>query len=907
MENSRIKNYIFSALDIKPGEGVLVGLMFLYNFILLVTLYLLKPVRDSLFLVEMGAQQLPYVFILTALVAVPVSMGYSRYSSKVSLGWVINGVTLFLSASLVLIWWLLRIESPILYYALYIWVSIYSILITSQFWLLANDLFRPTQAKRIFALLSLGAIAGSIAGGEITGLLTDNFGLSPASLLLMGAGILFLTVFLVGAIRQVANGAEGTRQIFKKQDIEDRKGDELGSTLFKDILQSRHLLLIIGIIAISVITTTIIDYQFKTIASSVYLTDSTLTTFMGRFYGRINIVAFLLQLFLASKFIERRGVGGAVAILPSILLVGSISLFVWPGLIAAVLLRGADQSLKHSVDRTGRELLFVPVELKLKKRTKVFIDLFVDNGAQGLAGGLLLLLTFVFSISVPYLSLIVIGLLFIWIMLVIWVRRSYINQFRLSLEEQVNDEGSEQEVIDAELTLPKMLDNLQSRDNSTVLQSLKVLGEDYDLREIPIHVLEKLLGHPNPPVRKRTLKLFRTRNIDGYLQEVARLLEDPNAEVRLEAARYIYHFYEVDAYEVDWISLFKEGLNHRDVKIRAATLGLIAKDGGEQEYALISDELLEKALSFKGEGAKELRVEAARALGVAYNQSRAHFLQQLLEDRFPEVVKEAIYSAGKTGDRKFVPLLIDYLDTRRFKKSAQWGLSRYGRRILGTLLDYLVDEQGELSRQLQIPHILYLNQTQVALEVLQVGLDESNVPVRHQIIKALNKIRQKVTSPAFNKEKLKENVYLEARRYALLNQSLSVINLSHHPTLCELVGEEISKSFENVFRLLGLVYDADDIYNVYKGIKSGEEALVSESIEFLDNLMEWEIRKDLMPLFESELTEEQEYGDFEDMIQSKQEAIHFLASLSHPVLQSQLQQTGAIEGMSTRSKTDEPL
>lgn len=188
-----------------------------------------------------------------------------------------------------------------------------------------------------------------------------------------------------------------------------------------------------------------------------------------------------------------------------------------------------------------------------------------------------------------------------------------------------------------------------------------------------------------------------------------------------------------------------------------------------------------------------------------------------------------------------------------------------------------------------------------------MGLDESNVPVRHQIIKALNKIRQKVTSPAFNKEKLKENVYLEARRYALLNQSLSVINLSHHPTLCELVGEEISKSFENVFRLLGLVYDADDIYNVYKGIKSGEEALVSESIEFLDNLMEWEIRKDLMPLFESELTEEQEYGDFEDMIQSKQEAIHFLASLSHPVLQSQLQQTGAIEGMSTRSKTDEPL
>src|SRR5699024_10223871 len=148
MASNRIKQYFYSILDLKAGEGKLVGLMFLYNFILLVTLYLLKPVRDSLFLVEMGPQQLPYVFMLTALVAVPVSIGYSRYSSRASLSWVINGVTFFLAASLVAIWWLLGVESPVLYYTLYIWVSIYSILVTSQFWLLANALFRPMQDRK---------------------------------------------------------------------------------------------------------------------------------------------------------------------------------------------------------------------------------------------------------------------------------------------------------------------------------------------------------------------------------------------------------------------------------------------------------------------------------------------------------------------------------------------------------------------------------------------------------------------------------------------------------------------------------------------------------------------------------------------------------------------------------------
>src|SRR5699024_11241110 len=104
MASKRIKQYFYSMLDLKPGEGKLVGLMFLYNFILLVTLYLLKPVRDSLFLVEMGPQQLPYVFMLTALVAVPVSICYSRFSRWASLCWVLIGVAYFFDECLCYNW-----------------------------------------------------------------------------------------------------------------------------------------------------------------------------------------------------------------------------------------------------------------------------------------------------------------------------------------------------------------------------------------------------------------------------------------------------------------------------------------------------------------------------------------------------------------------------------------------------------------------------------------------------------------------------------------------------------------------------------------------------------------------------------------------------------------------------------
>ncbi|SMO51795.1 Npt1/Npt2 family nucleotide transporter [Fodinibius sediminis] len=879
-----MKEYLLSIVDLKSGEGRIVGLMVLYNFILLVTLYLLKPVRDSLFLVELGPRQLPFVFILTALAVVPISIGYSRFSARVSMGWVINGITLFLAVNLVVIWWLIRTDSQILYFGFYIWVSIYSILITSQFWLLANALFDPMQAKRIFGLLSLSAIAGAMAGGEITGFLVDQAGVAPQQLLLVGAVILFGTLLLVWAIRKEADGtfapAESSIESYPV-----REQPEMGRRFFNDIMNSRHLMLIIGIIAISVISTTIIDYQFKTVASAVYLTDERLTAFMGRFYGRVSIIALVLQLFLSTKFIERRGVGGAVTLLPCILLLGSVGLFIWTGLVAAVLLRGTDQSLKHSLDRTGRELLFIPVKMNLKKRTKVFIDLFVDNGAQGFAGLLLLLLTFQLTLSVQQISLVVIGLLACWIILAYWVQRSYVNEFRESVEKQVNNKQAALQQGGSMASMDQLVQNLQSHDEATVLRALESLRKRCDAEEMPLQVLERLLGHPDPGIRTSCLQLFRKCEIDGYIEEIARMIEDSSVAVRLEAARYIYHFYDAQRYEVDWLEILKEGLHHQDIKIRIATLGLIAKDGGREERALITTDYLEQAANYRGEHQKDLKMEVARVLGVVYARDRSHILMGLLQDSSPEVVQRAIIAAGRVGDRKFIHLLLDYLNSEKYRRTAQKGLAMYGDRILGTLFDYLTDDEVALSKRLLIPRILYLNDSQVALDVLQMGLDHCDIPVRHQVVKALSRMRQRLESPIFDEEQLKRFVYEEARRYALLRQSYSLLQRSDHlDELLQSIQEEAARSFENIFRLLGLIYDAHDIYNVYKGIRSENRVLVSESIEFLDNLIEWEIKKYLMPLFESLLSRQDDYGEFGQEMQSAGEALTYLSHLRHPVL-----------------------
>lgn len=879
----KIREYFRSIFDIRPGEGRLIGWMALYNFLLLVTLYLLKPVRDSLFLVELGAKQLPFVFIITALVVVPISMGYSRLSNRIVLSQIIYGVTSFLAANLLLIWWFIGIDSPILYYILYIWVTIYSVLITSQFWLLANAIYTATQAKRIFSMLSLAAIAGAIAGGEITGLLVEKVGIASETLLLIGATTLFSTLFIVRRVKQLQNGQQ---KIFSSQHGQQAYMDN--RLLFKDILTSRHLILITGIIALSVITTTIIDYQFKTIASNAYPTDSGLTTFMGQFYGRVSVLALLLQLFLSSKFIDRRGVGGAVAILPTILLLGSVSLFIWPGLIAAVLLRGADQSLKHSVDRTGRELLFIPVDLQLKKRTKVFIDLFVDNGAQGIAGLLLIFFTLVITLSVQQLSFLVAGLLLLWITLTVWVRRSYVDEFRGSLEDQVNTDSKQHSK--QIYGLSELNQHLKSDDDAIVIQSLKELSNSYTAADISIERVVELLHHSNPRVQKNSIKLLRILNVKGYIETVANYLEDGTPDLRLEAARYIYHFYDPEMYdEGSRLDILHEGLHHEDIRIRAAVLGLIAKDGGEKEIALLSPELLNETLSYQGDHQTELRFETARVLGVAYEPAKRSILRRLLNDKSERVRSAALLSAGRSGDRYFIHILLHYLDSSIYKKTAQNALSLYGRRIYGTLFDYVTDEQVDVSKQLLIPPIFNIKPGPVAARVLQIALPEANLPVHHEIIKAMSKIARDAGSSLFNEQILKEAIYNDTHRYVHLNTALDILSQNgNSKNLYDVINSEITRTFESIFRLLGIIYNSNDIYNAYKGIKSDNPILVSEGIEFLDNLIDWDIRKYLLPVIRYSMGDQMETKEIERIIFSADDAFEYLAKLKHPYLRSAL-------------------
>jgi len=646
----------------------------------------------------------------------------------------------------------------------------------------------------------------------------------------------------------------------------------------------------VGILTVMVVVTTLVDYQFKTVAARAYPTEDGLTTFMGQFYGRVSIIALLVQFVLAPRLLRVVGIGGALSVLPAMLAVGAGGMLVVPGLAAGIFLRGAGQSLKHSLDKTGRELLFVPVPLKKKKRVKVFVDLFVDQGAQGLGGLLLLGLAYGAGLGVQGISAVTLVLIAAWGTMTYVVRHTYVNQFREKLRGRA-EEGNRQETDgaaeDSPVEVDDLLDDLCSHAETDALRALEELEKRSG--SVPVEALLCLLDHPSAVVRAHSLRVLRVREVEDVGDEVAKLLRDRDPDVQLEAARYLY----CDLTD-NHLERLQAALEHDDPQIRSAAVGLIAEEGDVEEYRLVSEELLRRLVNTEGERGAEARTQVARILGGLEQPYRNELLHRLLRDKTASVVRAAIHSAGKTEDPSFVHGLVRRLGEDPYEAAAREALEAYGRSIFGTLYDHLTDESLPLVARRRLPSVFPAHPCRFGLVLLVRSLQQVSVPVRHAVVRALSKIH-KADDFSFDPDPIDTAIDRDVAHYAALGQIRRLSREGDDLSLSATqVGSLREEALERVFRLLGLRYDQRDIYDAYLGITSPDPALRDSAIEFVDNLVDYSTRRVLLPLLDDPEGEQalaigQQYFDLE--IRDSTAARRYLRSIDDPRLEALFSET----------------
>jgi len=839
-----VKKFISIFYDIRRDEWRSVLLMFGLHFILMVILYFLKPARDSLFLTENGPGDLPYVYMLLAVVSMPVTQLITsvmkRYSVRTVLIWTLG----LLAANILFIRWLFQYQMEWIFMGFYIWVGIFGILVISLFWLLANAIFKPSQSKRIFSFLTLGAILGAIAGSEASSLIVSLLNLSTENLLYICVFLLVVGIIMLLFI---------PRQATKKGNTTPKRNQTTNTSTIKaaqKIVSSPYQLSLTVIIGLTMITTTFTDYQFKALAFDAYPDTAGLTAFMGTFYAGLSLASLAVQVLLSSQIIKKMGLSGAVLSRPVGMMIGAVLMAIEPVLASVVILNGFDGATRYSIDKTGRELLFLPLSQHTKEQTKIFIDIFVDRFSRGLGGLLLLGFIVVLSWSVYWLTFVVIALLIGWILLAIRVKRGYVEKFRSSVQKQLIGTGSMALNLNEPTIFSIIQESLHSSRDSEVLHTLFLLDES-DIESLADD-LRQLLYHSNKEIKLKALKLLQDVESLNLTEEIKELLKDEDPDIRLETIYYLCQHSKEDP-----TSVIKSYLIHNDYKLKSAALGCASKHGGSATD-LVDMDFFEELLNKDGKDAIVIKTQIADALGyIEDDQISRKYLSQLLNDGHPSVIRKSIESMGRQQNDRFIPILLEKLGNTEFKIEIRKSLASYGTDYLILYKDRFFDATLSKEVRKSIPGIFSHLPSQTTANQLLKMIEVQDPDLRYHVIKALNKLLREQPSININTDKVRRTFKSEANNFFEL-LAMKLLQPPHHPNkiLLKALDEKMGQSTERIFRLLGLIYDPGDMYGTYLALQSISSDKQSAAIEFLDNVLTEEDRRYLFPIVDNR--EEQE-------------------------------------------------
>jgi AAA family ATP:ADP antiporter len=265
-----------------------------------------------------------------------------------------------------------------------------------------------------------------------------------------------------------------------------------------------------------------------------------------------------------------------------------------------------------------------------------------------------------------------------------------------------------------------------------------------------------------------------------------------------------------------------------------------------------------------------IKINLARVIGAANNPKLFPDLHILLKDESVEVLQAAIVSIGQIKAIEFVPILMTHLTTKLVRKYARESLGVFGEDIIGLLEENLEDFSGNRKKRLAVPKVLALIGSQKSVNLCIKNLDQRDLLLRYEIIKALNKLKKKFPELKFDKQRINARIMVEIEKYYRIltllyrqNNSLSIdkatLSSKHNTSrvirarelLTMALEEKLDSNLERIFRLLGLRYPSKDMYNAYLGVKSNRADLRANSVEFLDNILDSNLKKIFIPVVEA--------------------------------------------------------
>jgi HEAT repeat protein len=453
------------------------------------------------------------------------------------------------------------------------------------------------------------------------------------------------------------------------------------------------------------------------------------------------------------------------------------------------------------------------------------------------------------------------ALIVVWMFIAAAAAKEYVRSFRRSLRQRAVDTDLPINVSDI-TTLEILVQSLGSSDPRQVLHSLDILASHNRHYLVP----PLLLHHDDAEVRLKTLEILGQANRDDALHLIERRLNDESPDVQAEAVRVLARLRNEDACE-----MMLPRLLDADPRVRATAIASLIGHGDEA----MQSEACKTLRSMLSDSSAEIRGEAAKALGAIGQPEFQAELLRLLYDQDPRVVRQSISAIrNRLTDGEptpiYLPTLISLLQNRRLKHEAREALISYGEAAVPALIHFLNDPEEGLWVRRAIPKtIARIGRPAATAALFDCLSRQSDTFLRRKLIEALALVPPRRP----NKEIIVSEIASEATRYlqtladlySLNSGSLgdsrgALVEWNHEgdsPSLLEqLLAARLEEHLRNVFGLLALIHDPSHTWSAYRSLTVGRAALRGHTLEYLDNVLDGEIRRHVFAVIgDSPLTE----------------------------------------------------
>lgn len=820
-----VQQHIKDRFNIKDDDYNKIKLLFLYSFALGFFIAFYFVPANSKFLENYGHFELPYAYIISGIVGIFAITVYSFIQKhKRSKTLFVSAIVFMLIISLLSKVFLVLLENNILNlsfdlqsaltrtisFFVFIWAWPFIALVATITGGLALRLFNLLQVKKFYGLINLGGVIAATISyfliSQILKLLNSQY-----DLILIGVFGLVAAIILLFYIYKKFPEKP-------KEKIKVKKQDKF--KLFGGLLKNKFIFFIfLGAIASSVVIY-ITDYGFlisvKATKDEILGGDQGVASFLSLVFGGLKVGELIISL-VSGRILTKGGLKLGLILLPLFITLLFLTAFlsaetvgVVSILFLALMTTGKmfERIIRRGVDDPSFNVLYQTLEDEQKLYVQTRVGL-VQQGTIAIAGTFLLLVNLALQSSgsdfkVEFYPLYALPLMVIAIYIALQLYSKYKNRIKEILAEK---KLFKLEYIEQEIFANDILKKF-------------ILSEDLEASKFSTVVLSET----NP------------RSLENY---IAFLLKVDDLIIRKAILSNIDSTYNEKLVPIIEEVGNKGGIKDRELK------KLFLKAFFKLDYSEIKQMTYDKLRSFAYSENPQLNITATKYLFKTEISNDEDLIIHLLNSKDRSVKLAAIKIAGKRKTPRLWVKLIELLDNPEYNNIIVNMLIEIGEPILDDLNNFF-KTQTDVDVLSKIIQIYSKIGTKKAQKILVSYIDYPNREVQNKCIMSLHYSRFTSENDTFDiiKNRIKSVAY---NIFWFLISIKDLVREKNTLRLVQALDLERTNSLEELFVLLSFT-QSPEIVDLIKTNIIGENTIFA--LELIDNYIEPEIKKMIIPLFE---------------------------------------------------------